>query len=104
TRDVEPVHALGVRRKPLRRRLRAEHFERWRIKSKSGRNSLGLPRAYDNSAQDGLVAKVNPIEIADCKDAAAGLGTIVLCPIRRGTECRECPRRVAHARGQGMSR
>src|ERR1700674_130139 len=98
---VEPLQALGVRGKARRRGLRAENLPRRRVKRESRGDRMDLPGTLDGRAKNGLMTKVDAIEVADGQQTAVAIVSVAARPGLRGREhcqsgrpqaSRKCPR------------
>src|SRR6266704_3918157 len=77
---VEPLHALSVGGKPRRRRLRAKHFPRRRVKRKSRGDRTEGMGVFDGGAKDRLMAQMDAIEVADGQNTGVAISCIARCP------------------------
>ena len=64
--------------------VRSKNFLRQRIEREGGRDRVDFARARDGGFQDGLVAEMDAIKIADGEGAAAGRSGVAFSPGLRG--------------------
>jgi len=77
---AEPVHALRVGGEAQGSGFRAQNLAGRGVKGQRGGNIFCFARALYDGSQDGLVAKVNAVEVADGEHAAASGGSVVNGP------------------------
>src|SRR5882757_5672961 len=74
---AEPVHALGIGGEAERSGFRAKDSARGWIESEGGGDVASFRGVLDGGADDGLMAEVDAVEIADGEDAAAPGGGVM---------------------------
>src|SRR5712672_67596 len=83
---AEPVHALRIGGEAERSGFRAQDSARGGIEGQGGGDVASFRGVLDGGADDGLMAEVDAVEIADGEDAAAAGGGVMSGPLFGGGE------------------
>src|SRR5260221_248542 len=77
---TEPVHALRVGGEAQGSGFRAQNLAGRGVEGQRGGNIFCFARALNDGSQDGLMAQVNAVEVADGQNAAASGGSVMNGP------------------------